>query len=363
MSDVPLLVQAQGLAKHFRDSRPRRGRGRVLPAVDGVDLEVRPGEIVGLVGESGSGKTTLGLLLLRLIRETAGSVRFDGVDLSGVGGRQLRMLRRRMQVVFQDPSSALNPRMSAGALVGEPLKVHGISHGRRLRSQVSALLEEVGLEPAAAARRPDEFSGGQKQRIAIARALATRPDFIVCDEPVASLDVSVQAQIVNLLVALQKRHGMAYLFIAHDLSLVQHLCDRILVMYLGKIVEQAPAAMFGAGCRHPYSRTLCEAIPPPEPVRARKSLGGDLTGWASAGERPSGCRFRSRCAWAVPMCSEQEPELRKLAENHDVACHRAEELPGVWEEWEDTASENVGAPRFRPGASGFRDAEEDEKCN
>jgi peptide/nickel transport system ATP-binding protein len=297
-----------------------------LTAVDGVDLRIDPGEIVGLVGESGSGKTTTGLLLLRLLDPDAGSIVFDGIDMMSLGSRQLRMLRRRMQIVFQDPASALNPRMSVGALVGEPLKVHEIARGARLRGKVARLLEEVGLPPSAADRRPHEFSGGQRQRIAIARALAVRPDLVVCDEPVSALDVSVQAQIVNLLVHLQRRHGMAYLFIAHDLSLVQHLCERVVVMYLGAVVEEAPARELGRDPRHPYTRALYEAVPKARPGRSGPGPGGDHARALAGAERASGCRFRDRCPWAVRLCEEESPGLAEIGPDHRVACHRAEEL-------------------------------------
>jgi oligopeptide/dipeptide ABC transporter ATP-binding protein len=305
-------------------------------AVDGVDLEIHGGEIVGLVGESGSGKTTLGLLVLRLRDPDAGTVFFDGVDLGRLGARQLRMMRRRMQIVFQDPASALNPRMTVGALVGEPLKVHEIARGPRLRAKVAKLLEEVGLPASAATRRPHEFSGGQRQRIAIARALAVRPDLVVCDEPVSALDVSVQAQIVNLLVDLQRRHRMAYLFIAHDLSLVQHLCDRVVVMYLGRVVEEAPARVLERDPRHPYTRILYEAIPEPRPSARRPASETGIGGLPAASAGLPGCRFQDRCPWAVELCKQEDPALVEIEAGHFVACHRAEELGRAAEDSADS---------------------------
>jgi oligopeptide/dipeptide ABC transporter ATP-binding protein len=338
---APRLVEARGLRKSFREQRGAHGRRGWLRAVDGVDLHVGAGEIVGLVGESGSGKTTLGLLLLRLREPDEGRILFDGIDLGRLRGRQLRMLRRRMQIVFQDPASALNPRMSVGALVGEPLVVHEIARGPRLRAKVARLLEEVGLPAAAASRRPHEFSGGQRQRIAIARALAVRPDLVVCDEPVSALDVSVQAQIINLLVELQRRHGMAYLFIAHDLSLVQHLCDRVVVMYLGRVVEEAPADVLERDPRHPYTRLLYEAVPKPVPGSGPGGPPAHLSGLPAASAGLTGCRFRDRCPWAIELCKEEDPALVEIEAGHRVACHRAEEMEGATQTSPETPA---GAP-------------------
>ena len=317
---VPLL-EVRGLVKRFRAGGGLWGSSRYVRAVDGVDLDVGAGEIVGLVGESGSGKTTLGRSILRLIEPTAGGIFFDGIDLRSIGRGQLRRFRRRMQIVFQDPGTALNPRMRVETLVGEPLVIHGVAHGARLRDKVVALLEEVGLDEGALRRYPHEFSGGQRQRVGIARALALRPDFVVCDEPVSALDVSIQAQIVNLLADLQQRLGMAYLLIAHDLALVGHLCDRIVVLYLGRVMEQGPASVIRTSPAHPYTQALFEATPPPDPVRARRkpqALPGEIP---SPVEIPTGCRFHTRCPLAEPRCRTEEPMLRVVSREHRVACH------------------------------------------
>ncbi len=321
------LVEVRGLVKRYGGrSGPFGGGGPSVLAVDGVDLSVGRGEIVGLVGESGSGKTTLGRAILRLTEVNEGSIRFDGIDVRGLRSGELRRLRRRMQIVFQDPAAALNPRMRVRSLVGEPLVVHRIARGRELDARVEELLAEVGLERDAMLRWPHEFSGGQKQRIGIARALAVRPEFVVCDEPVSALDVSVQAQIVNLLVDLQRRHGMAYLFIAHDLALVGHLCDRIAVMYLGRIVEEGPAAGVIGQPAHPYTEALFAATPPPDPAIARR-LTGPLPGEIpSPAEIPPGCRFHPRCPIAVERCRSEVPPLREVTARHLSACHRSEEV-------------------------------------
>ncbi len=308
------LLEVRGLLKTWPAGRGWRRSGTVR-AVDGVDLAVGRGEIVGLVGESGSGKTTLGRCVLRLVEPDAGRVLFDGVDVLALRARDMRRLRRRMQVVFQDPAAALNPRMTVGDLVGEPLAIHGVARGAALAERVRELLAEVGLEPDAARRYPGAFSGGQKQRIGIARAIGLRPDLVVCDEPVSSLDVSVQAQVLNLLADLQRRHGMAYLFIAHDLSVVAHLADRIAVMYLGRIVEEAPTPGLRAEPAHPYTRALFARAPlpgePPSPV-----------------DVPPGCRFHTRCPFAAARCRTEDPPLRPLglAEGRRAACHFAEEI-------------------------------------
>jgi oligopeptide/dipeptide ABC transporter ATP-binding protein len=320
------LLQVRGLVKLYGSGRASWLRRDPVRAVDGVDLDVGQEEIVGLVGESGSGKTTFGRSVLRLVEPTAGSVLFDGIDVLALGASEMRRLRRRMQVVFQDPAAALNPRMKVGSLVGEPLKIHRLARGPALGERVAELLGEVGLEPEAAGRYPHEFSGGQRQRIGIARALAVRPDFVVCDEPVTALDVSVRAQIVNLLLDLQRRYSMAYLFIAHDLALVSHLCDRVAVMYLGRVVEQAPTGELLSGPRHPYTAALFAASLPPRPelargVRAR--LSGEIP---SPAQVPAGCRFHTRCPFAVERCRADDPAMREVGPGHMVACHRAEEI-------------------------------------
>ncbi len=344
------LLEVRGLVKRFGGGGGLFGvGGPEIRAVDGVDLVVGRGEIVGLVGESGSGKTTLGRTILRLTEPDDGSIRFDGIDVRALGSRDLRRLRRRMQIVFQDPGAALNPRMRVKSLVGEPLVIHGVARGRDLEERVAALLAEVGLERDAMHRWPHEFSGGQKQRIGIARALALRPDFLVCDEPVSALDVSVQAQIVNLLVELQRRHGMAYLFIAHDLALVAHLCDRIAVMYLGRIVEEGPAAALAARPLHPYTQALFASSPPPDPEIARRlrmPIPGEVP---SPSDLPPGCRFHPRCPIATDRCRAEPPVLRELTAGHRAACHRSEELLGGATLFPRDAS---SSPTSGPGSTG-----------
>ena len=287
--------------------------------MDGVDLTIRPAEIVGLVGESGSGKSTTGRLVIRLTEPDAGSLRFDGTDLLSLKPKPLRQMRRRFQIVFQDPYGSLNPRMRIASIVSEPLEIHKIGDSRADRRERAArLLEEVGLDRSALDRYPHEFSGGQRQRIGIARAIACSPAFVVCDEPVSALDPPVQAQIVNLLVDLQERHRMAYLFIAHDLRLVRHVCDRVAVMYLGRIVEEAPAAELYAKPLHPYTQALIASTPEPV-VGAPKApaLSGELP---SATAVPTGCRFHPRCPVAELACAREEPPLISIAPGRSVAC-------------------------------------------
>lgn len=318
------LLTVRGLVKHFPVGTGFFSSRRVVRAVDGVDLDVKPGEILGLVGESGSGKTTTGRSILRLIEADAGSIYFDGIEVNKLSRGQLRRFRRRMQVVFQDPSSSLNPRMKVRSLVGEPLLVHGIAYGAELERKVGRLLEEVGLDPSAGELYPREFSGGQRQRIGIARALALRPEFIVCDEPVSSLDVSVQAQIINLLVELQRRYQIAYLFIAHDLGLVGHLCDRIAVMYLGRIVEEGSAERLRSHALHPYTKALFSSSLPADPSKARgrtAPIPGEIP---SPVDLPSGCRFHPRCPEALPRCRVEDPSLKTVGEGHRAACHLLE---------------------------------------
>jgi peptide/nickel transport system ATP-binding protein len=299
-----------------------------IRAVDDVTLTIRRGETLGLVGESGCGKSTIGRAILRLYRPTSGRIVFDGRDISTLGESELRPLRRRMQMVFQDPFASLNPRHSVGRIVGEPLRTHGLAGRRDVSGRVRELLGTVGLPADAATRYPHEFSGGQRQRIGLARALAVNPDFVVADEPVSALDVSIQAQIINLLERLQEEFDLTYLFIAHDLAVVRHISDRIAVMYLGQIMELSPADDLYDNPLHPYTISLLSAIPIPDPEveRTRTSilLQGDLP---SPANPPPACRFHTRCPYVQPTrCREEAPPLRRLESGHEVACHWAEEI-------------------------------------
>ena len=322
------LLHVEGLAKHYplRRGLFSRAKGAVR-AVDGVSFQVNRGETLALVGESGCGKSTTARLALRLIEPTAGTVQFEGQDITALRGAPLRALRRRMQIVFQDPFASLNPRMTVGAILEEPLVVHAIGDGAARRARVAELLGLVGLAPYHAARYPHEFSGGQRQRIGIARALAVEPALVVCDEPVSALDVSIQAQVVNLLKELQVRLGLSYLFIAHDLAVVKHVADRVAVMYLGRIVEVGPKEQVFADPRHPYTRLLLSAIPRPDPHRrlARQAAQGDLPSPANI---PAGCRFHTRCPFVIDRCRIEDPTLLPITDPaHLSACHRAAELP------------------------------------
>ena len=314
------LLQATGLAKHFRT------RSGLVRAVDGVSFSLARGETVALVGESGCGKSTTARLVLRLIEPTAGSVQFEGQDITSLPGAQLRRLRRRMQIVFQDPFASLNPRMTVGDTLDEPLRIHGYGAGPKRRERVAELLSLVGLTPEHARRYPHEFAGGQRQRVGIARALALEPALVVCDEPVSALDVSVQAQVVNLLSDLQARLGLSYLFIAHDLAVVKHVATRVAVMYLGRIVETAARDELFARPLHPYTRALLSAIPRPDPAQklARQVPGGDVP---SPLNPPTGCHFHTRCPFVTERCRTEVPALRTVAPEHLSACHYAEELP------------------------------------
>ena len=320
------LLRVERLTRHFPIMQGvfRRQVGTVK-AVDGVDFEILEGETVGLVGESGCGKSTTGRTILRLHPATAGRIEFRGEDITALEGEALRRLRRRMQMIFQDPQDSLNPRMTAGGIVGEPLREHGTARGKALAERVEALFESVGLDPRFTNRYPHEFSGGQRQRIGVARALALDPEFIVCDEPIAALDVSIQAQVVNLLEDLQERLGLTYLFISHDLGMIRHIADRVAVMYLGKIVELAPSDVLYREPLHPYTRALLSAVPIHDPEleaqRERIILTGDVP---SPADPPPGCRFSTRCPLAAPECSAREPAWRELRPGHRVACHFAE---------------------------------------
>ena len=320
MSEADVLLSVRELRKYF----PIRGGllGRpvgYVRAVDGVSFDVRRGETLGLVGESGCGKSTTGLAALRLIEPTAGQVLFEGRDVTGFGKQELRQFRRHAQIVFQDPYASLNPRMAVGDILAEPLMLHAIASGAERARRVEKLLRVVGLGPQHARRYPHEFSGGQRQRIGIARALAVEPKLVVCDEPVSALDVSIQSQILNLLVELQQELGLTYLFIAHGLNVIKHISDRIGVMYLGKIVEMADGGELIDRPLHPYTKTLLSAIPVPRPnaKKARIILEGDVP---SPANPPAGCRFHTRCPERLPVCSEQEPAFRDVG-GRWVACH------------------------------------------
>ena len=320
------LVEAEGLTKHFAIRAGGFLHRHTIPlrAVDDVALAILPGETLGLVGESGCGKSTLGRLLIRLLPSTGGEIRFDGADITGLTGGALREKRRLMQIIFQDPYGALNPRMSVEDIIMEPLLIHGAQANAETRAQVTAMLELVGLPPRVRDRFPHEFSGGQRQRIGIARALVLRPKFVVCDEPVSALDVSVQAQIVNLLQDLQGELGLTYLFIAHDLGVVKHISNRVAVMYLGKIVEVADKRTLYAAPLHPYTKALIAAVPVTHPAersrgrRDRERLTGDIP---SALHPPSGCHFHTRCPHVMPVCRTEEPRTVEPAPGHRVACH------------------------------------------
>ena len=310
------LVQIENLKKHF----PTSG-GQSVRAVDGVSFNIERGETLGLVGESGCGKTTVGRCLLRLIEPTSGAINFDGQDLLSLSKSEMRSLRRRMQIVFQDPYSSLNPRMKAGDIIGEPLIVHSIGNKQERKDRVAELLKVVKLDPDYANRYPHQFSGGQRQRIGIARALALNPDFIVADEPVSALDVSVQAQVVNLLQDLQAQFGLTYLFISHGLAVVEHISTRVGVMYLGKIVELAASTELYENPKHPYTQALLAAIPLPDPEqtrdRKRIALSGEVP---TPMNPPSGCRFHTRCPYVMEKCKISEPEFKEITPGHLTAC-------------------------------------------
>jgi peptide/nickel transport system ATP-binding protein len=325
------LLRVEGLQVHFPIKRGvffDRTVGHVR-AVDGVDLSIARGSTYGLVGESGCGKSTLGRAVLRLVEPTAGRVYFDGTDVASLQGEPLRTIRRRMQMVFQDPLGSLDPRQNVESLLAEPLHAHGLGGGKEgIAQRIRTLLDSVGLPSAALRRYPHEFSGGQRQRIGIARAISLEPDLLIADEPVSALDVSVQAQVVNLLEELQERLGLTYLVIAHDLAVVKHISDVVGVMYLGSLVEQAPSDVLYAEPLHPYSRALMSAVPVPDPVveesRERILLAGDLP---SPANPPSGCRFHTRCPWRQETrCDDEVPVLRELGPAHLVSCHWAEEI-------------------------------------
>ncbi|MFO1196725.1 MAG: ABC transporter ATP-binding protein [Burkholderiaceae bacterium] len=320
-ADATPLLEVRGLTKHFpvRRKGPGGGTARVR-AVDDVSFSIGPGETLGLVGESGCGKSTTGKLILRLIEPTAGEVLWRGTNLSPLSAAQVRPFRRELQAVFQDPYSSLNPRMRAADVVAEPIRNFESLPAAQVRERVERLFARVGLRPDQLVKFPHEFSGGQRQRLGIARALSVQPRLIVCDEPVSALDVSVQAQVINLLIDLQDEFGLSYLFVAHDLAVVEHISHRVAVMYLGKVVEIAPKRALFTAPRHPYTEALLSAVPVPDPTveRQRILLSGDVP---SPVDPPPGCRFHTRCPIAQPRCREEAPPMKDVAPGHSVACH------------------------------------------
>jgi oligopeptide transport system ATP-binding protein len=322
-----VLLRVENLVKHFPITQGIIFQRRIgeVRAVDDISFDIHKGETLGLVGESGCGKSTTGRTIIQLYRPTSGHVYYQDVDLVTLKGSAMRHMRRKMQMIFQDPYASLNPRMTVGEIVGEPLVIHGVAHGRDMQDRVSKLLEQVGLNPAFANRYPHEFSGGQRQRIGVARSLALQPELIICDEPISALDVSIQAQVVNLLEDLQNEFGLTYLFIAHDLSMVRHISDRVAVMYLGMLCELATRDEVYDNPLHPYTQALLSAVPIPDPLaeekRHRIILEGDVP---SPVHPPSGCHFRTRCPIAQAICAEVTPEWRELRPGHFVACHFAQ---------------------------------------
>jgi oligopeptide/dipeptide ABC transporter ATP-binding protein len=327
MSSPTALLAARGITVtyHRRRLLPLRERERPVQALRSVDLDILAGETLALVGESGSGKSTLARVLVRTISPSSGTVAFRGSDITSLGGSPLRTLRRHFQMVFQDPFSSLNPRLSVGSAIAEPLIVHGLARGPALRERVGECLKMVGLDASVAVRRPHEFSGGQRQRICIARAIACQPDFIVADEALSALDTSLQGQIIDLFQDLKERFALTYLFISHDLSVVRQISDRVAVMYLGQVVELAPTAELYSSPRHPYTQALLAAVPVPDPVLERGRVYTPLRGEPpSPANPPSGCPFHTRCPRAIERCRSEPPALREVAPGRLAACHLAE---------------------------------------
>ena len=322
-----VLLEVKNLKKYFTiNSGLFGGNTEYVKAVDDISFTINKGETLGLVGESGCGKSTTGRTLIRLYDVTGGEIVFDGAEIGQMTEAELKPYRKKIQMIFQDPYASLNSRMTVADIIGEPLDIHGIASGEARQERIYELLHTVGLSKDHASRYPHEFSGGQRQRIGIARALAVNPDFIICDEPISALDVSIQAQVVNMLEDLQKEYGLTYLFIAHDLSMVKHISDRIGVMYLGKMAEIADSAKLYEEPKHPYTQALLSAIPIPDPEVTRKTeriiLEGDVP---SPLNPPSGCRFRTRCRYAMDRCSTEEPQLKDTGDGHMVACHLMDE--------------------------------------
>lgn len=312
-----VLIEVKDLKKHFKV-----GKNQILKAVDGVNFKIYKGETLGLVGESGCGKTTCGKTVMGLYPATDGEIIFDGIKVNELKGKEKKDFTRKAQIIFQDPYSSLDPRMTVGDIIGEGIDIHGIYTGQERTNKIYELLEIIGLTAEHANRFPHEFSGGQRQRIGIARALAIEPEFIVCDEPISALDVSIQAQIINLLIKLQKERGLTYLFIAHDLSMVKHISDRVAVMYLGKVVEMAPSKELYTNPKHPYTEALMSAIPIPDPEEEKTKKRIPIEGEIPSPINPKpGCRFAARCKYATEKCRESTPELREIEPEHFVACH------------------------------------------
>ncbi|ADL51110.1 ABC transporter ATP-binding protein [Clostridium cellulovorans] len=323
MSNEQKLIEIQNLSKYFKVKKGILNRNATyLKAVDNVSLYINKGETLGLVGESGCGKSTLGRTVMKLYEPTSGKILYKGEDIAGLSQKQMIPFRRKIQMIFQDPYASLDPRMTVGDIIGEAIDIHKLSRGKEREERINSLLKTVGLNSEHKNRYPHEFSGGQRQRIGIARALAVEPEFIICDEPISALDVSIQAQVVNMLEDLQQELGLTYLFIAHDLSMVKHISNRIGVMYLGKLVELADSNEVYNKPLHPYTQALLSAVPIPDPEVAQSNqriiLEGELP---SPIDPPSGCRFRTRCKYAKDICAQQEPEFKEVAKGHHVACH------------------------------------------